>query len=233
MSRAATTPLSRRGLAALLLGAATAKTLRAAPVRTEQGYTQDWFSESFLDLPADLRGAAEVGQRLALVFEQRGCPYCLEMHTDHLAEPTIEGFIRPRFRLVQLDLRGARRVTDFDGQVMEEQQLARKWRVTFTPTIIFFPETLPNPPRPGREIEVARMPGLMKKPEFLGIFTYVAEHGYADRATFRNWWEQRGPSCAAQLQPAQPVNQSAPVPASDPASMPQSPESCPSTPERP
>ncbi len=228
MHRAATLPLPRRALAALLLGAAPAA---AAPVRTEQGYTQDWFTESFLDLPEDLREATAAGQRLAVVFEQRGCPYCVEMHTDHLVDPSIEGFIRPRFRLIQLDLHGARRVTDFDGRAMEERQLARRWRVTFTPTIVFFPEILPIPPRPGREIEVARMPGLMKKPEFLGLFTYVAEHGYADRASFRSWWEQRGPACEVvpelAPQPAPPVIQSAPAPASAPASMPQSPESCP------
>jgi thioredoxin-related protein len=227
MRRIAAKPLCRRGLAILLLATVPGGLSHTAPVRTDLGYTQDWFSESFLDLPEDLKEATAAGQRLAVVFEQRGCPYCIEMHTNHLVEPAIEGFIRPRFRLVQLDLHGARRVTDFDGQVMEERQLARKWRVTFTPTIVFFPETLPSPPRPGREIEVARMPGLMKKPEFLGIFTYVAEHGYADRASFRSWWEQRGPACEVQPQPAPAVSQSAPTPASDPASTLQSPENCP------
>lgn len=227
MRRIVAKPLCRRGLAILLLGMVPGGPLHTAPVRTDLGYTQDWFSESFLDLPEDLKEATAAGQRLAVVFEQRGCPYCIEMHTNHLVEPAIEGFIRPRFRLVQLDLHGARRVTDFDGQVMEERQLARKWRVTFTPTIVFFPETLPSLPRPGREIEVARMPGLMKKPEFLGIFTYVAEHGYADRASFRSWWEQRGPACEVQLQPAPAVSQSAPSPASGPASTLQSPENCP------
>lgn len=181
---------TRRGLGALL-AASVATPALAAPVRTEHGYTQDWFTESFLDLPEDLREAAAAQQRLAVVFEQRGCPYCLEMHTDHLAQPEIEGFVRPRFRMVQLDLHGARSVTDFDGEALEERALARKWRVTFTPTIIFLPETAPAAPRPGREIEVARMPGLMRKPEFLGIFTYVAERGYADGTGFRAWWQRR------------------------------------------
>lgn len=227
MRRVAAIPLSRRGLSVLVLAVAPTGLSRAAPVRTELGYTQDWFAESFLDLPEDLKEATAAGQRLAVVFEQRGCPYCIEMHTDHLVEPAIEGFVRRRFRFVQLDLHGARRVTDFDGQVMEERQLARKWRVVFTPTIVFFPERLPDPPRPGREIEVARMPGLMKKPEFLGIFSYVAEHGYVDRTSFRSWWDQRGPACGSQLEAAPPVTQSGPAPASGPASTPQSPESCP------
>ncbi len=178
--------ITRRLLAIALAAPAIA---RAAPLRTDQGLTQDWFLESFLNPPEDLAEATEAGQRFAVVFEQRGCPYCLEMHTDHLAQPAIESYVRPRFRIVQLDLHGARPVTDFDGEVLEERALARRWRVTFTPTIIFLPERAGR--RPGREIEVARMHGLMRKPEFLGLFTYVAERAYADGTLFRDWWRRR------------------------------------------
>ena len=184
-------PTTRRVLLAGLVASPLASA-RGAPVRTDHGYTQDWFHEGFLNLPEDLQEAEAAGQRLAVAFEQRGCPYCLEMHTDHLAEARIEGFIRPRFRIVQLDLHGARSVTDFDGEVLEERRLARKWRVTFTPTIVFLPEAMPAPARPGRDIEVARMPGLAAKPEFLGLFTYVAERAYADGTSFRGWWSRRG-----------------------------------------
>jgi thioredoxin-related protein len=163
--------------------------VRAAPVRTENGWTQDWFHESFLNLREDLEEATAAGQRLAVAFDQRGCPYCQEMHTDHLVQPEIEGYIRPRFRIVQLDLHGARPVTDFDGTVHEERALARRWRVTFTPTLVFLPEEAPR--RMGREIEVARMHGLMPKPDFLALFTFVAERGYADGTGFQAWRMRR------------------------------------------
>ena len=180
----------RFGRRALLAGLACAPASgRAAPVRNDTGWTQDWFHEGFLNLREDLEEAAAAGQRLAITFDQRGCPYCREMHTDHLAQPEIEGFIRPRFRIVQLDLHGSRPVTDFDGTVHEERALARRWRVTFTPTIIFLPEQAPA--RMGREIEVARMHGLMPKPDFLALFTYVAERGYADGTGFAAWKARR------------------------------------------
>ena len=179
--------MSRR---ALLAGLSLAPAgLAAAPVRTENGYTQDWFHEGFLNLREDLEEATAAGQRLAVLFDQRGCPYCREMHTDHLAQPEIEGFIRPRFRMVQLDLHGSRQVIDFDGTAHEERALARRWRVTFTPTIIFLPEQAPQ--RMGREIEVARMHGLMPKQDFLALFTYVAERGYADGTAFPAWNARR------------------------------------------
>lgn len=175
------------------LAAAPLVPARAAPVRTETGWTQDWFHEGFLNLREDLEEAQGAGLRLVAEFEQRGCPYCVEMHTDHLARPEIEAYIRPRFRIMRLDLHGSRPVTDFDGEVLEERALARKWRVTFTPTMVFFPEWQgAGPPRrAGREIEVARMHGLLPKPEFLGIFTFVAERGYAGGTEFRPWWRQR------------------------------------------
>jgi thioredoxin-related protein len=178
------------GRRALLAGLAfTPAPGRAAPVRNDTGWTQDWFHEGFLNLREDLEEATAAGQRLAVTFDQRGCPYCREMHTDHLAQPEIEGFIRPRFRIVQLDLHGARPVTDFDGTVHEERALARRWRVTFTPTIVFLPEQATS--RMGREIEVARMHGLMPKPDFLALFTYVAERGYADGTAFPAWRARR------------------------------------------
>lgn len=176
-------------LAAAALGPVIAS--RASPVRTERGYTQDWFHEGFLDLPEDRAEAAEAGQNLAVVFEQRGCPYCLKMHTEHLAQPEIAGFIRPRFRMVQLDLHGARPVTDFDGEVLEERALARKWRVSFTPTIVFFPREVDGR-RTGREVQATRMSGLLPQPQFLGMFRYVSEGAYADGTPFTAWWRRRG-----------------------------------------
>ncbi len=179
--------ITRRTLLALPLASAA----QAAPLRTESGWTQDWFGESFLDLREDLVEAGAAGQRLCVMFDQRGCPYCEQMHKDHLADAAVEGFIRPRFRFVQLDLHGARPVTDTDGQVLEERALARRWRVTFTPTIIFLPEALPATPGSGQRIEVARMHGLLAKPQFLGLFRFVATRGYADGTAFPAWWSRQ------------------------------------------
>lgn len=179
--------LARRNL--LLALAALPGAGRAAPVATDHGFTQDWIEESFLNLPEDLAEAQAAGKRLAVVVEQRGCPYCREMHQDHLAQPGIEQFIRAHFRLVQLDLHGARAVTDLDGTEMEERALARRWQVRFTPCIVFLPERADG--RPGRAVEVARMHGLLPKPEFLGMFRYVAERGYADGTPFPAWWQSR------------------------------------------
>jgi thioredoxin-related protein len=180
---------------ALMLPAAAQAGGPYAPVRTDHGWTQSWFLETFLRLPEDLADAKAAGKRLAVVFDQRGCPYCVEMHTDHLTRPAIADYIRERFAVIQLDLHGSREVQDLDGTTLEERQLARRWRVTFTPTIVFFPDSeTTQPGKNGREVEVARMHGLLKPDQFLGIFTFVAEKGYADGTGFPAWWAARNRS---------------------------------------
>ena len=71
-----------------------------------------------------------------VLFEQRGCPYCKELHAVNFARSEITDYIREHFMVVQLDLWGSREVTDFDGEAMEERALAGKWRVNFTPTTV-------------------------------------------------------------------------------------------------
>jgi thioredoxin-related protein len=169
---------------------------RYAPVRTESGWTQGWFVRGDLDLPVALARASAAGRRLAVLFEQRGCRYCAELHTDHLTRREIADYIRARFAVLQMDVHGTRPVTDFDGQRLEERGLARKWCVIVTPTIVFLPERAPparadGPRRCGMDIEVARMQGLLPRPEFLGLFAYVAERGYADGTSFPAWRASR------------------------------------------
>lgn len=168
------------GLAAGLGVARAATPAQAVP--GEDGlYTQPWFMQTFLDLREDLAEAAAQGKRFAVLWEQRGCPYCREMHLVNLAKPTVRDYIRDNFGMLQLNLWGSREVTDFDGKVLEERELARRWRVNFTPTIQFFPADLAAAGnRPGVDLEVARMPGYFKPFHFLSMFEFVRSGAYAD-----------------------------------------------------
>jgi thioredoxin-related protein len=170
-------------LAALiaLAGAGFAQTkTRIEPVFLEDGrYTQSWFLLSFLDLKEDLAEAASQGKRLALLWDQRGCPYCQEMMNVNLADPDVNNYIREHFNVVQLDLYGSREVTDFDGEVLSEKALARKYGVLGTPTIIFAPPTVAGVEgKKGRAAEVARMPGYFKPGHFEAMFAYVFDRAY-------------------------------------------------------
>ncbi len=166
---------------------------RVEPVLNDDGlYTQEWFHESFLDLAEDLEEAAADGKRLAVVFEQKGCIYCTKVHTDILSVRRINDYVRENFYVVQLNLWGDREVTDFDGEVLSEKKLARKWGVTFTPTIMFFPDSLAElDGKSGRDIEVARMPGAFEKITFLSMFEWVRDERYLGDEHFQKYVMQK------------------------------------------
>lgn len=143
-------------------------------------YVQDWYVESFLDLAEDFAAAKAKGKGFALQWSQRGCPLCKRLHTEYFADPAIESYVRGHFDVVHLDIYGSREVTGFDGASLTEKALAGQYAVRATPTFQFFGV------REGKVVEVARLPGLLPKPEFMAMFRYV-EAGAYDSTGFEAW----------------------------------------------
>ena len=164
------------GMGGLLLGSGRA--LAGAELGDDGLYKQDWFLDSFLILEEDLADAAAAGKRFAVMWELEGCPYCRETHLVNFADPEIEAFIRENFDVLQLNLLGSRAVTDFDGEELEEREMAAKHGVRFTPTIQFYPATSEEVDGTGQLAEVARMPGYFKPDHFLAMFRFVATNSY-------------------------------------------------------
>jgi thioredoxin-related protein len=155
-------------------------------------YRQPWFLESFLELADDLAAASEKKKRFAIIWELRGCPYCKETHLVNFAKPEIENFIKERFEVLQLNIVGAREVTDFDGEKLPEKRLAAKYGVRFTPTFQFFPENVQGlAAKKPREREVARAQGYMQPQHFLALFRFVAERAY-EKGSLRDYLKANG-----------------------------------------
>lgn len=177
--------LTRRSLlTSLLAGAAAAMAplpavASALKLNDDGLYTKPWFLESLLDLNDDLKEAAGNGKRLVIMWELKGCPYCKKIHEVNLADPAIEAFIKERFELLQLNIIGAREVTDFDGQRLPEKEFARKYGVRTTPTFQFFPESVEGlaQKKPAQR-EVARWQGYMEPKPFTAMFRFVSEKAY-------------------------------------------------------
>ncbi|MCC7016801.1 MAG: thioredoxin family protein [Rhodospirillales bacterium] len=170
---------TRGGIFLAALAVAALGVVEPQPKALEGLHHQDWYHASFGILAEDLAEATAAGKRLAVVWEQIGCAPCAQMHEVNFRDPNIVEFIKANFFIVQLDFRGDRTVTDFDGQVMSEKELARKHRVNTTPVIQFFPETAEAiKGKRGTDAEVARMPGLYKPDMFLALFRYVHERRY-------------------------------------------------------
>jgi thioredoxin-related protein len=184
--------LARRSL---LLAAAMpfVRTARAEPTLGDDGlYSEPWFLESFLELADDLAGAAAKGKSFVVSWELKGCPYCRETHLVNFADPATASFIKERFEILQLNILGAREVTDFDGEKLTEKQLSDKYAIRFTPTFQFFPDSPERlaAKRP-RERELLRTQGYLQPKDFLASFRFVAEKAY-ERGSLRDYLRAQG-----------------------------------------
>lgn len=136
-----------------------------------------WMRDTFKDLNEDLADANAEGKRLVLFFEQRGCVYCTKMHQEVFTVPKIDSYINDNYFVVQLNLHGDIEVTDFDGEALSEKDMARKWGVLFTPTILFLPEDVEDG-LSAKDAAVAIMPGAFAPGTTIDMFTWVNEKRY-------------------------------------------------------
>jgi thioredoxin-related protein len=149
----------------------------AAEVGDDGLHKEEWFSMTFRDVSEDIAAAQADGKRLAIIFEQRGCIYCREMHEKILSDPQVRDYIKANYMVVQYNMFGDEEVTDTDGEVLTEKSAARKWGYIFTPTIVFLPEKL-DETVPVSKAAVATMPGAFGKLTFLNMFRWVRDKGY-------------------------------------------------------
>ena len=176
----------RRTMTAIAFLAAAVLPAVAAEVGEDGLHKEDWFAMTFRDIAEDSRSASEQGKRLALVFEQRGCIYCAQMHEKILSDPEVRDYIRENFMVVQYNMFGDEEVTDLDGEVLSEKTAARKWGFVFTPTIVFLPEQ-PVEGKTTAQAAVQVMPGAFGKWTFLNMFKWVRERGYEGDEHFQEY----------------------------------------------
>jgi thioredoxin-related protein len=140
-------------------------------------HKQNWMRDTFKDLREDLDEANMEGKRLVLMFEQRGCIYCSKMHKDVYSRDNVSNYIDENFFVVQLNLHGDLEVTDFDGEVLSEKAMARKWNILFTPTVLYLPQEVDDN-LTATEASVSFMPGAWSAGTTLDMLTWVNEERY-------------------------------------------------------
>ena len=140
-------------------------------------HKQIWMRDTFKDLREDLNEANMEGKRLVLMFEQRGCIYCSKMHNDVYSRDDISSYIEENFYVVQLNLHGDLEVTDFDGEVLSEKAMARKWNILFTPTVLYLPREVEDGLM-ATEAAVSLMPGAWLAGTTIDMLTWVREERY-------------------------------------------------------
>lgn len=174
----------------LILAALAALVLALPAQAVQMGddglHKTDWMRTTFMDLREDLADANAEGKRLLLLIEQRGCIYCRKMHEEVFPTPEIDAYIRENYFVVQVNMFGDVEMTDFDGEALSERDMIMKWGIIFTPTMMFFPESVPDGVSAG-DAAVATMPGAFGKGTTLNLLTWVVEHGYETDENFQKY----------------------------------------------
>jgi thioredoxin-related protein len=131
----------------------------------------EWFSETFLNLREDLSRAKLKGKKgIILYFGQTHCAYCdALLQVNFEKEKDIVNYTQQNFDVIALDIWGNRLVTDFDGNEIEEKDLAEFEQTDFTPSLIFYTED---------GTEALRLRGYHPPYKFRGALKYVAEEYY-------------------------------------------------------
>lgn len=164
----------------------------AAELGDDGLYKTDWLRDTFKDLSEDLDEANSEGKRLLILVEQRGCIYCQKMHEEVFPREEIASYISDNYFVVQMNLHGSTEVTDFDGEVLEERDMARKWGLLFTPTMIFLPKEVEDG-MTAQQAAVSIMPGAFGAGTTLDMLTWVAEERYLtqDEEDFQRYHARR------------------------------------------
>ena len=158
----------------------------AATMGDDGLHKADWMHDTFKDLREDLAEANAEGKRLMIIIEQRGCIYCKKMHEEVFPDPEIEAALNDQFFVIQINMFGDVDVTDFDGTVLPEKDMVRRWNALFTPTMMFFPAEVAEGAR-ANETAVAMMPGAFGRWTTLNMLNWVIEEGYLGDEPFQKY----------------------------------------------
>ena len=176
--------------AAIATCLALALPVAAAELGDDGLHKPDWLRDTFKDMAEDLAEANAEGKRLMIIFEQRGCIYCTEMHNSVFPDPEIDALIRDNFFVVQMNLFGDVEVTDFDGTALPEKEMAVRWGVVFTPTMMFMPEQVAEG-QTAAQAAVVTMPGAFKRGTTSALLSWVKDKGYESGQHFQKYLAER------------------------------------------
>lgn len=159
--------------------------------RSGSAATDSLMPQPFFQKGADLARMLKAGKPLAVLFEQKGCKECAELHREGFTRPEVRG-LTERFTVVQLDLAGSRALVAPDGAPTNERAWAGELRITYAPSLVFFDTG-------GRE--VFRAEGYLRPFHLASALEYVAGGGYAREPNFQRYIQGRADTLRAAGKP--------------------------------
>jgi thioredoxin-related protein len=132
--------------------------------------------------PFNLDRSRKPGARpLAVLFEQKHCATCDEMHAQGFRDKSVLALIA-KFEVARLELFGKQSVVTPGGRRVSEEQWAQELKVAYTPTMVFFD---------ARGREIFRLEAYVRPFHLASALDYVASGAYLTQPSFQRFIQAR------------------------------------------
>ncbi|WP_428623046.1 thioredoxin family protein [Sedimenticola sp.] len=132
----------------------------------------------FIAPPHDL---SLIREPMAIFFEQRDCPACLQMHQELLSDPEIRDLVS-RTHAIQLDMWADTPLITPDGQRTSARAWAKALSINYAPSVVLID------PQDG---EVIRVEAFFKQFHTASIFDYLLSGAYKTEPSFQRYISTR------------------------------------------
>lgn len=141
-------------------------------------HAEPWFLPPPLRLAA---GPGAGGKPLLVLFEQKQCAACDELHDEGFTRPELMKLLQ-QYRVAQVDIGSREPVQTPRGETLPMGEWARKINVFYTPSLVFFDVA-------GQE--VFRVEGYLRPFHLASSLEYVASGAYRSQPEFQRFVEAR------------------------------------------
>ena len=133
---------------------------------------------SFLQPPHDL---SNVERPLLVLFEQKSCPPCDELHMDIFKREAIQDWLDD-FAIAQFDMWSKEPLTTPKGMQTTAYEWARRLNISYAPSLVFFD-------RDGNE--VFRAETYLQAGHIRSALAYIATDAYREQPSFQRFVQDR------------------------------------------
>lgn len=141
-----------------------------------------------LPQPYNLKTLNQDTKPLLVLFEQKKCKDCDEMHNDMFKRKETLKEIKA-FNVARVDMWSKDKVVDFNGQSISAKKLAEQLNVTNSPSLIFFDK---------KSNEVFRIDAYLKSFHLQSVLDYISSAAYKKQPNFQRFIDARADKLEAQ-----------------------------------
>ena len=131
--------------------------------------------------PYDLQQALQPGKHLLVMFEQKKCAACDELHDDMFARIESEALLA-RFNISLLDMWSDQLVVRPDGKQVKIRDWVKEIDIKYAPSLVYFND---------RGEEVFRSDAYLKAFHTFSVMDYVSTSSYLEYPNFQRYIDKR------------------------------------------